>query len=165
MINATEIKLLMALLQQIDKYGIDVFNSLIQKMEHDDPIIDLSSLRKTAANSTKLSHAHNIWEEKTHLLMKAQSDEKLDKIKNCLDIINNKQPFKKLSGLQDFLINLEMIKKKFKSRAEAIYFLTEYLTKVDNKTIESIYTSLEEVAQNDDRSLKAWSSVIFKEKK
>lgn len=164
MINATETKLLVALLQQIDKYGIDVFSSLIQKLGHDDPIIDLSTLRKVATNTTKRTYVTNDWEEKTIALIKAQRHDKSEKIKTFLEIMNSTGPFKKLSDLQSFINKFEVIKKKFKSRAEANYSIAEYLTKVDDKTIDSIFFSLEEEIKNDDRSLKAWSNVIFKGK-
>jgi len=166
MINDKELKLLMGLLREVDKHGLDTFHSLKGKLQDSKSldfnfITDAIALRRKSKASPRVDYnvkidkvLENITEEKNYVF-------------NQLTVaLKSKSVIKNMVEFTSFL-NLHGIQtKKLSSWNEGIFKLVKECESRDINYIDNVYDSYNhfETSYIDDRSLDGWSDIILKKK-
>lgn len=160
MINENELKLLISILNQVDKFGLDTFQSLCNKVNIGD--IDLEFILKLAEQRSLQTNRNDI-----NKLLEQQDDDRKQLISNVLNTLQSRKLTlaKSISLLSEKNINIPKITKK----SELYVSLVNELTKLDSRSLFNLTSSINDTVEKslpDDpkRSLEAWSNVIMKKR-
>lgn len=161
MMNDKELKLLIALLRNIDKHGMDTFLSLSKKIKSSDiPCFDFvkEEHMDLIHRNAKLKVDYN---DKSMRVLSGFESEYKNAVVSLIKLIKSKDKIKNLSAFTSFL-NLNGIRiKKVASWDAGIYSLMLILKVKDTNFIRNLV--FEDISEkNDDRSLESWSEVIMK---
>lgn len=165
MINENEIKLLLAILTQVDKYGIDTFKSLSKKVSIDGVDIELfHEVAKQKRSKTPPPTLHY------YDFINLQSDEKRPLILDIIEQLNNKKNLS-LSKMSSILHEENIFLPKVTKKNDLYINLIVELAKLDQNTLletkANIINSISsKISYKDsvDRSLEGWSDIIMKKK-
>lgn len=165
MINENEIKLLLAILSQVDKYGIDTFKSLSKKVSIDGVDIELlheiAKQRRRPPSTTKQNY---------YDLINQQNNEKRPLILDIIEQLNNKKGLS-LAKVASLLHEENIFLPKVSKKNDLYIHLISELAKLDYKILlevkSNIINSISAKTSNKDsvdRSLEGWSNIIMKKK-
>ncbi|TQP77018.1 hypothetical protein, partial [Vibrio cholerae] len=121
MINDRELKLLISLLKEIDKYGLDTFDSLREKIKISNSIdLDfISSLyRKLQVRVPRKSIDYH---DEVLKSLKMIDLERREEIASLISLIKDKISFKNISEFSAYLNNLGVYERKISSWQEGIF--------------------------------------------
>lgn len=160
MINENELKLLISLLNQVDKFGLDTFHSLCKKVRIGD--IDFEFVLNIAEKTNLNKKSNNI-----DNLLNQQDDDRKTLI---LAVLNALQKRRFTLARTTSFFNEKNIKIPNATKKNELYTnLVNELVKLDSASLSKLVISIDDSIGNSfkndpQRSLEAWSKVIMKEK-
>ncbi|HDU8697168.1 TPA: hypothetical protein RG731_002396 [Morganella morganii subsp. morganii] len=157
-----EIKLLISLCRQIDKYGIDTFISLVKKLKDTDTLQDLELLIPIAKKRIAITTNSKLNNKKAiELIENAKKEGKKysDKLINIYETLKSNNSTSTISEINHFLSIHGKKKPTLNGKERLITYLINELLNNEDLLIEASH-----FFKNDDRSLSAWSDIIMKNK-
>lgn len=161
MITDNELKLLIALLKNVDKYGLQTFLSLKEKLAVSEEL-DFNFLEKLSKEKFKnLKQKSNYKVEMEKYLDGIEINKKLA-VNNLVNSFQSRAKLKNLLEVSSYLNSLGFSDKKISTWQEGIYILVKGLHKYnfDLNYIDKIQNDFEPPL-DDDRSLERWSEIIL----
>ncbi|KPH57995.1 hypothetical protein [Pseudoalteromonas porphyrae] len=163
MINQDELKLLLALLNTIDKHGLEKFHSLSKKLTGSDSL-DFSFLNEAISKRKKLkSQSKPDYVVKTEEIIKKMDNDKKVVVIDLITLIKRKSVLKNLSDFSTYLNANGIQTKQIRSWHEGIYRIAYECFHKDMSFINKLSEVLTD-SKKDDRSLARWSEIILKPK-
>lgn len=156
--NDKELKLLITLLKDIDKFGIDTFLSLSEKIKNSGlPNLGILKEENIASLHGKTKVNYN---NKMMKVVSSLPPDYQDRITDLIKIIKSKEKIKNLAAFSRFF-NLNGIEiNKISSWDAGIYSLVLILKDKDINFINNLVFE-DESKKIDDRSLDGWSNIIM----
>ncbi|MEZ8541921.1 hypothetical protein AB6C74_03700 [Vibrio splendidus] len=161
MMTDNELKLLIALLKNVDKYGLQTFLSLKEKVTKQADL-DFNFLEKVAREkSNNFKHKVNYKVEVEKYLNGIDINKKLA-VNDLINSFQSKSRIKNLSEVSSYFNRLGFSDKKISSWQEGMFILVKGLSKhkFDLNYIAEIQNEFESQL-DDDRSLERWSEIIL----
>lgn len=161
MMTDNELKLLIALLRNVDKYGLHTFLSLKEKLAASEEL-DFNFLEKLSKEKSKnLKQKSNYKIEVEKYLDGIELNKKLA-VNELIKSFQSRTKLKNLLEASSYLNNLGFSDKKISTWQEGIYILVKGLHKYnfDLNYIAEIQNDFESPL-DDDRSLERWSEIIL----
>lgn len=163
MINQDELKLLRALLNTIDKHGLENFYSLNEKLRGSDSL-DFSFINEALSKRKQLESKPKLdYVVKTEEIIKTLDDDRKVAVIDLITLIKRKSVLKKLSDFSDYLNASGIQEKQIRSWHEGIYLIAYECVHRDINFIGQLSEALTN-SEKDDRSLDRWSEIILKPK-
>ncbi len=164
MMNDKELKLLISLLKEIDKYGIDIFQNLIKTLRGEEDIEKLEILFDIAILNKKNKKNQLNYNKEINELITKFNEDKRNIVKKIITILNEKKYIKNLNEFTDFLHSYDINNKKTISWAFGTYSLIHKYKEENLDFFEKILIAIKNYESNNakDRSLEGWSDIIMK---